>query len=196
MSARLPEIAFDEESHTYRVAGRVVPNVTRILEPLCNWEMVPADILDRKCELGRAVHLATYFHDKGTLDEASLSGEVRGYLEGWRRFRREMNPVLLNRERKVYHPDRGYCGTLDVEMMLDGLAIADIKSGVKSRVHGVQIAAYADARRREEGWAIYPKRLGIYLSADGRYELVPYLNPADYATFVSALNIWNWRNAR
>lgn len=199
MSARdLPAIEFDSSKHEYRVAGVVVPNVTRILEPLCSWEHVPEDVLARKGDLGTAVHLATYYSDKGTLDASTVSDEVAGYLAGWHRFLAEKNPTLIHRERRVHHPDLGYAGTLDVEMDLDGdLCIGDIKSGMKHRVHGVQIAAYALARKREEAWPIFPKRYGIYLfpDPDGRYELVPYTRASDYPTFCGLATIHHWRQS-
>jgi hypothetical protein len=193
VSAR-PAIFLDEDTHTYSVDGRVVPGVTRVLEPLCSWEHVPPDVLERKGQLGTAVHLATHFDDKGTLDEASLSDEVLGYVEAWRRFRREKRPTILLSERKVFHESPAFAGTLDREMALEGeLTIGDIKSGVKHRVHGVQLAAYALARKHEAGWATFPRRLGIYLAPDGRYELELYTRANDYPMFLSMLNLANWR---
>jgi hypothetical protein len=199
MSARdLPQLLFDEETHTYRLGGRVLPGVTRIIEPLRSWEGVPLDVLERKSALGTAVHMATHFHDKGTLDESSLTDEVRGYLEGWRRFLRENagRVKLQHRELKVCHRALGFAGTLDVEMLYDGdLEISDLKSGMKHRVHGVQVAGYALARMHEQGWTNYPKRSAIYLFPDGRYERVPYTKASDYPTFLSMLNLTNWRSA-
>lgn len=185
-----------DEHHVYRVDGRVVPGVSKIIEPLRSWEGVPADVLDRAAALGTAVHLATYYDDRGTLDEASLAPEVAGYLEGWRRFRREKKPTLIHREKFVYNPALRYAGQLDAEMILDGeLTIGDLKSGVKHRVHGVQIAGYALARKEEEGWTHFPRRVAIHLSPDGHYELEPYTRSSDYPTFISMLNLTHWRAA-
>lgn len=185
---------FDEASHTYSVGGVIVPGVTRIIEPLRSWEGVPPDLLERKSTLGRAVHLATEYDDKGTLDPESLSGEVAGYLEGWRRFRRETGfaPTLI--ERKVYHPVMGFAGTLDREGDFGGqITIIDLKSGAKHRVHGVQIAGYALARKQEAGWITYPQRLAVYLTADGRYEIETYTRTSDYPTFIGLLAVNTWR---
>lgn len=196
-SVESSKVVLDEDSHVYRVDGRVIPGVTRLLDPLCSWEHVPVDVLDRKSKLGRAVHLATEFYDRGTLDESSLSDEVAGYLRGWIRFREETGATAAHRERLVYHDQLGFAGTLDWEGDYCGdLTIIDIKSGTKQRTHGVQIAGYALARRHEMRWSSYPKRRAVYLSPDGRYEAPPFTDPSDYQMFISMLNVHNWRNPR
>jgi hypothetical protein len=188
--AQPPRVDFDEATHTYRVDGRLLPHVTEILQPLYNWEHVDPDVLDRKCALGRAVHRATELDDLGRLKESSLSAEVGGYLESWRKFRRDTGytPILI--EHKVVHKVMGFAGTLDRETVE---YVDDLKAGVESPAHGVQVAAYAMARASETREP-YKKRRAIYLDPDGRYPKVrPFTDIGDYPTFVGLLAIYNWR---
>jgi hypothetical protein len=192
------EVEFDEATHTYRVGGEVIPNVTRIIDPLYDWMHVPEDRLARKGLLGQAVHKATELYDKDTLDWATVSDEVAGYLEAWMKLRRELQIYVWPdlREKIVFDPVMGFAGTMDVECMFPAdtsIVIADIKSGDPNPAHGVQTAAYALARRREANWSTYPKRRGFYLRPDGTYLNIPYNDSTDYATFAALLTLTNWR---
>lgn len=195
---RAPTLEFDAAEHVYRVEGRVVPGVTRIIAPLYEWMGVPPHVLERKSRLGTAVHMATEFDDKGTLDEATLSDEVAGYLEGWRKFRRDtgFTPTLI--EHKVYNPDRVYAGTLDRAGYFpgaeDAVDVIDIKSGVEHDAHGVQIAAYGLAYVAERQLRTYPGRRAVYLSADGTFRQHRFTDPSDYPTFLGLLTVTNWRS--
>lgn len=190
-------VNFDPEGHVYRVGGVVVPNVTRIIAPLYDWTHVPPDVLERKSVLGRYVHEATEYDDKGRLDEATIADEIRPYLEAWRRFRRETGFIPRLIEHKVYHPNLGYAGTLDragiFPTAADAVDIIDIKSGDEYDSHGVQVAAYAFAYVAERASATYPGRRAVYLNADGTYRQRKFTDPQDYPTFVALLTLANWR---
>ena len=190
----LQQFDFDPATHIYRLDGVVVPSVTQVLAPLNSWENVPADILDRACDLGRAVHLATELDDLESLDENSLSSEVGGYLEAWRRFRREtgVKPLLI--EHRTRHLVLRFAGTLDREgVYADELTVLEIKSGARVRAHGVQLAGYALARKAELALSGYPQRRAVYLHDDSRYEAPKFTKTSDYPTFIGLLNLHQWR---
>lgn len=194
--ADLP-ITFDEERHEYRVGGVLVPNVTKIVSPLYDWMGVPPDVLDRKAKLGTAVHMATEFDDKGTLDEETVSEEVRGYLNAWRRFRAETGFMPTLNEQIVFHPELRYAGKLDRAGVFPGspeaVDILDIKSGAEFDAHGVQVAGYALAFVAERQIRTYPSRRAVYLKPDGTYRMRRFTDPTDYQTFVALVTLTNWR---
>src|SRR5690606_24203190 len=49
-------IAYDEESHTYTLDGKVVPGVTRPLEVVYDFRFVKQEDLDRASDFGRKMH--------------------------------------------------------------------------------------------------------------------------------------------
>jgi hypothetical protein len=197
VSARDPILEFDPVAHRYSVDGRTVPSVTQVIAPLYEWLSVPPHVLERKGRLGTAVHMATEFDDKGTLAESSVSDEVRGYLEAWRKFRRETKflPTLI--EHRVYNRERGYAGTIDRVGVFpsepEAVAVIDVKSGAQSDAHGVQIAGYGLAYVAEKQLRTYPSRRAVYLSADGTYRLHRFTDPADHPTFLGLLSVSQWR---
>jgi hypothetical protein len=197
VTARDAILEFDAESHTYRVGDRLLPSVTQIIAPLYSWLNIPADILERKGRLGTAVHMATEYHDKGTLNEASVSDEVNGYLEAWRKFRRETGFFPATIERKVHNVERGYAGTLDRAGVFpnepEAISVIDIKSGAEHDAHGVQIAGYALAFVAERGLRTYPARRAVYLKADGTYHQRRFIEPSDYPTFLGLVSVAQWR---
>lgn len=187
-------IDYDDTSHTYRVGGVVRPHVTGILGPLYDWEKVPPDVLERASLKGRYVHKAVELFERGDLDDSTLDDEIGGYLAAYRLFRQETGyePELV--EHKVFHAALGYCGTLDsAGLLYDKPAVIDLKSGARSRVHGVQIAGYTMAKCSMEGTSIWPRRYALYLKENGRYKLDPFNDPSDFQTFAAMVSLNNWR---
>ena len=173
------------------------PSVTQVLKPLEDWFGVPASVLEHAAERGRAVHLATQFHDEGDLDEDTVHPEVMPYLKAYYRFLEEARPEWMGIEQIVHHERMGYCGMLDRHGVLHGVkkapeCILDIKAvSVLSPATGVQTAAYDDAhpktsRRKRARYALQLKR-------DETYVLKRYDEPTDLGVFVSLYNVHNWR---
>lgn len=78
-----PHFQFDDKSHVYRVAGVVVPGVTRILDHAgaTSYENVRADILERRSKLGQAVHRCIHYWNQSDLDWTTVDERARGYVE-------------------------------------------------------------------------------------------------------------------
>lgn len=142
---------------------------------------------------GQAVHLATAFYDRGTLDDSTVANEIRGYLNAWVKFRAETGYTPAFIEKPLLHPVYGYCGTLD----RDGL---DIKSGSPAPWHILQGGGYFELANANNtvhnplptmitGWRT------VYLQSDGSYKVHPYSTrdlmqaKKDFLTLLAALKI-------
>lgn len=92
----------------------------------------PAGTTRTAAELGTAVHAA--------IEEYSLRGtrphvddEIRPFLESFDRWAQQFQPEYQAAEVTVYSPDRGYAGTCDAFLTLDGVRfIADYKTARES----------------------------------------------------------------
>lgn len=183
-------LKFDAERHEYKWHGRVVPGVTSVLSEagLLNFGNADDDTLERARERGRIVHKLCELDDKDELVEESVDPALAGYLDAWRRFRRETNFTSAHTEHQVFHKIYGYAGTFDDEGSLRGFdALLDKKTGTPQRATGPQTAAYEAARGKHR------RRWGLHLNADGTYQLRPYTESRDITVFLAALTLHNWR---
>lgn len=199
---KFPDLTFDEPTHIYRYQGVVVPNVTRILDDLlCDFSMVSSAVLESARELGSAVHYGTYLDDAGVLDEATVDPVVAPYLEAWRKFRRELNPRLLVREVKGFHPVHRFATTIDSVMEVklpnwsaESAAIGEIKTGALWPSYGPQTAAHAEVVQHTTGFKV-PRRIAVQLKNDGNYKIHEFTDQrGDWAVFLSCLTIKNYRS--
>lgn len=179
---------FDAASHTYRLDGRLVPSVTQVLAPLNDYSMVPPDILEAARIFGTHVHEACDLFNRDELDWASLDPELVPYVEAWKRFIEESGAVVIASECRVFHDLLGYAGSPDVVLAWGKrIVIPDIKAtAVVPATVGPQTCAYAKAYQRMHGGR-EPARYCIHLQA-GQYRSHVRNDPADWSTFVTALN--------
>lgn len=195
------QIDFDEDTHTYRIGGVIVPGVTQIIDSLYDFSGVDCDVLERASEFGKAAHRACELYDTNNLDEESVDPALSPYLDAWIEFRRgcSFTPTLV--ERVVYSRAYKYCGKLDrVGYLGNQHAIIDIKTSTSlSAAVGVQLAGYALALREEiitNGQLLGRRglaRCAVKLNGDGNYKVVSYSDPSDESVFLSLLNVRNWR---
>ncbi len=185
-------LTFDESTHTYRADGKVVPSVTQVLDAYTDLSRIPKDILERKRQIGVAVHKAIELDMRGDLDESSISGPVAEYFAGWLKFKAHSGFVCREAEQKVYSKKFGYAGTLDlVGDLPTGEALIDAKTTTMLYpAVGPQTAAYAMAR----GTPKIP-RYALLLDPSGKYNLEPLTNKGDWAVFQAALVIHYWRKS-
>lgn len=200
-------LLFDEGSHTYTVDGRVVPNVTRVLDLLGTYASIPDEVLDWKSEIGKAVHKATELYDQDDLVYESLDPAIVGYVDAWITFREEVVPGILAIEQRVYSPIEHYAGTVDriVDIYYCGFNRTmplEIKCTAQTHnVHHLQTAAYALAYKRDPQLAgkhrlsIGGYRACVYLFKNGKYKLEFHGDlEGCAATFFGLLNVYNWLN--
>lgn len=192
-------LTFDPEPHIYRWNGRRIPSVTQVLEPLFDWSSVPAKVLERKRQIGVAVHSAIHMELTGGVDMASIDPSCVPYFDAWRRFRDDCHfePVLI--EFRVVSAELGeryrFAGTLDEWGPLQGdPALIDWKTCMQLHTDavGAQTAAYLKSLVRMGFGSLQDRRFALKLGADGRYKLEPYIRiDHDWQRFLGLLREWN-----
>lgn len=190
-------LAFDQESHTYRLDGQPVPGVTSVLQLLNDFEGVPFHLLEAARKFGSHVHEACALMVRSQLNWTSLDPDLYPYVDAARRFIVESGVVVLASELRVAHAGLKYAGTLDLVARWKGLnAVVDFKSGQFPRSVGPQTAAYAGAYSEQTGIRV-PRRYCVQLNPDlpNGYKVHALTNSADWSIFVSCLNVHRWKNA-
>ena len=189
---QLADLLFDETAHLYMLAGKFVPGVTLVLERtgLIDYSFLGAR-RSYYLERGRKVHAATHADDEGNLDENGETPEIMGYVNGWRKFRRDYEFRPNRIEQRVCHRLHGYAGTLDrTGPVRDGSEIIlDIKSGIAPHAVRYQLAAYAACLPHPRT----RRRRCVELHADGTYRVIPFETASyqqDFDTFRFALQLF------
>jgi hypothetical protein len=185
-------LTFDPKAHAYFWDGRPVPSVTQILD------IVPLDfhcapgVLAAAMERGQHVHMATAYHDEGTLDEASVRDEIRPYLTAWIKFRQDTGYQPTLTEKQGCNSRYGYAGTVDSVGTVGGrIWLLDRKSGIVPARSALQTAAYAELDEIKT----YPKpeRYCVRLMPDGTYSMSEqYKSAQDFAVFLAFLKVYNF----
>ena len=202
-SAETPEemIDFDPTTHTYTFGGRRVPSVTQCIDRLNDYSMVPADLLERKRELGTAVHQATALYDQDDLDWGSVADEVYPYLEGWIKFRDDTGFVPSGIELRVFSKKRLCAGTLDrtgeadnlpdvkpdEEVLLDIKATAEMMPAVGPQTAGYEELHWNNGQRKR-----VKHRRCVLLKPDGTYRLEKLEDAYDKTVFLACLTLAKW----
>lgn len=185
----MTDLQFDEETHTYWLAGRRLPSVTTITGPI----MPNYGIADPT--LGSRVHTLTEHHDNGTPHLITEDDALAlMYLAHWRQFLEDYDAVWSAIEERIHNPAWGYAGTLDRRgrMVINGephAVIVDIKTGEPDRWHGVQLAGYAFALGTN---TTDYRRFGVYLRPD-HYKVIEYADPSDFVAFTALVTINSWK---
>lgn len=196
-------LTFDKERHEYRWDGQIVPSVSEILRPVVDYSRVPTDVLERKRQIGVAVHEAIALDLEGDLDEESLADPGAQwwvpYFMGFRKFRRENPITVLRFEQPVYHK-LGYAGTPDLVAIIavrkrEQPAVIDHKTPLTLHsATALQLAAYKWALVEEGVMQQTSPRLALRLAKDGTYELKEYHDYGrDLSVFQSLLNVYYWK---
>jgi hypothetical protein len=187
---------FDPLTHTYYVNNVKVPHVTKIIAPLSDFSMIPAHTLERARQEGIDIHRTIELEAKNNLDEESLPEWLRPKLAAYRRFVADVGFEVVSSERRVYHTQFGYAGTLDLigTFRHSTLVCLDIKRSLYGgRSTGLQTAAYAMAWEDEMDNKTIDKRFALVLN-DGTYKLTEFSDPRDRSVFLAALCLWKWTN--
>jgi hypothetical protein len=198
-------IEFEAASHEYRLGGKVLPSVTRVLADLSPIKHLDPAVLAPAAERGKDVHLACQLYDLDQLDESSITPEIEPYLFAWQTFRSDYLVRCLEVERIVYA--HGYAGTLDRYVQWApgrriGLrfGLLEIKTGAADPTHGPQTAAYLHALLSMKKKLLprgsvrgAPTRAAVYLGADGRYRVELHQDPADLSIFMAALTTYHFK---
>jgi hypothetical protein len=183
----MKRVEFDPETHTYE--GGTLPSVTEVLRN-ANLIETAYGQADEYLLRGRAVHLACQLWDEGDLDESSVDPAILGYFEAYKNFKQDLaiEPTWIETPIK----NGLYAGTPDRIMTARPRRLWDLKSGAYQAYHRLQTAAYINLLDDPFSYS----RAGLYLKPDGRYSVREFPKSeylSDLNTFLSALNLYNWR---
>jgi len=164
-------LTFDEEAHAYKLDGRPIPSVTTILQAagLIDYRFMNPSDREFYLTRGKYVHFATQLLDENDLDYGALDPDIRGYLDGYIKFKKDTGFVPEMIEFQSYNDTLWYSGTLDRVGMLNGnRVIVDFKSGTVAKWVAIQtIGGYAQM----EGVGTVTAGYGLELKSDGTYNL-------------------------
>lgn len=189
------KLDFDPAHHEYKLDGRFVPSVTKVLEPLDLLDGIPLPTLQAAGELGRRVHEAVGMLMKRVLEWRTLDTALVPYCQAAQKFCDETGFKVLRVESRMGDPELRFAGTLDLMGVLQGkTSIIDWKSSsVMPRTVALQTAAYDHLHRRNLGGRPM-QRYGVQLLPNGQYRVWHYEDTRDWNWFVSALNVWWFRH--
>lgn len=192
-------LVFDEATHTYLVDGVRVPSVTQVLKPLYSFDGIPNAVLNAKAALGTAVHQACELLDNDDLDEESDEGlealaPIAGYLAGYKKFKAEKKPVVIENETRLFHPVHRYAGTIDRRYLIENATWdIDLKTtAAMSPIVGLQTAAYSEMFKAN-GKPERSRRGALQLFRNGTYKLHEFKDPADFSVFLSLLTVQRYK---
>lgn len=205
------DLSFDPVLHEYRLPdGEAVPSVTTILgavgvslnfEDLSQRSERVRAAIDFKRDLGHALHADAHAFDDDDLVWETVNAEVLPYLLAWSTFRSNTGLVPVSRERRVFHPELFYCGTLDgIFRKPDGrLVLVDIKTGdPEDSGCRWQTAAYQAAFALEHPELPVVERWGVRLMPDKSvpYDIHPYAEWREWMQFKAFLTTYHCQAAR
>lgn len=191
-------LVFDPARHVYMLNGVVIPGVTSILQMVGigpDLSVIPAVILNQKRDIGTFVHEATEYVDMGGEIPDSYPG-ADGYIEAYRKFKADYSFDPIEAEMQIYSKALKYAGTIDrIGEINDKLSVLDIKttSVLEIGYVGPQTAAYEKAYKELTGTRKSLVRYALQLKPDGSYKLQKCTDKEDLQAFMSALNVYRWR---
>jgi len=195
-------IFFDPVNHTYHnlLNERLVSN-TEILEDIgfSDYSHVPEQYRIPALERGTAVHKATALLDqRRSWTRHGIYRYVRGYVEAWRKFKKDFKfkPDLI--EKPLYDPVYKVATTPDRwGDSIHGLITVQIKTGKVEDWVGLQLSFEERCIQLYlEGSPIIQssdKRFAVELRSDGTYKERRFDDPNDIRVFLSAVTVHQWQ---
>ena len=183
------------------VNGKTVvnPRVTSIIgEFLEDWDMVPARFLKKAADFGTAVHNATEYDDRGILKLHKLAVPLWPCLKAWRQFKKDFDVKFEAIEPVVYSMKYGFAGRADRIGTVRSLrSVIDIKTcKYKPLTHDLQVAAYQGGWNEMNPKSKVWRRYLVELKRDGTYRVTELKGAGDYAVFLGAVALYNWKRGR
>ena len=194
-------IDFDAGLHRYCIDGRPVPSVTQVLEPLNDWDMVPAWRLEAAAAVGSEVHAAVNLLVHETLDWSSLDEVIARRVRGAARYLEQSGLTVVASEVRVGSRSLGVAGTVDLighlnnwEYFIDWKCTETVPSTV-----GAQLAAYEKlhaetfhrGKKRHRTRRLCVRLLDDDFRVDDQRDI-----EAGYSLFISCLNMWKHRQRK
>ena len=209
------DFELEPDTHRYIYKGSEVPASTRILElarkPL---DGIPRQALALATERGNSCHTAVELHIREDLDKDSLTREIGARLDSWkffeddykvtplqlysadvpRMFAHKMKDGLLL-EVPLVHPVFMYGVTPDLGLAIVNGALSTVEVKATSTNNDATALQLASQVKAIEHWfnVKVEERYGVRLVPNKRPDVMRYTDKADWATFLSFMNVSNWR---
>lgn len=192
LSKTFPEgILTLDDSHVYRLYGRVLPGSTQVLKDLgiINTDYYSVDAALR----GTAVHDLTslYCQYDGDFHWPSVDERYVGYVRGWEAFKKTTGFKTVMNEDLVLGD--GYATLVDRVGILNGrCVIVEIKTGPRPAWVGLQTEMQRQAilRHREVHLYVPLARFCLELRADGKYKLTECTGATDAYDVQACVRVW------
>lgn len=174
------------------------PSVTQVLSPFVDYSMIPADVLERSCLRGTAVHDACATIARG-LPVMNLTPETAGYVDSYRRWFDLMVDEVLMVETRLVDLNFGYHGEPDLVIRAKNqeIILIDNKTPVQLiKSWRLQCAAYCALSSKN---GIDTVRSGsLRLHPDGGIARMDFYdnNQGDFNMFLQALNLYRYFNRK
>jgi hypothetical protein len=184
-----------DENHVYWVDGRRKVGVSEVLD---YHGLIPQFAKDDNAALrGTLVHKGCHLMAQGKLDFASIDMRIMGKVLAYARFLEETRFIPEELEAMHHQEDLDYCGTVDAigEHRKLGRFLYDIKTGSALKYHRLQVAAYSGFYTERPGRPLPLRRATLFLRDDETYSLKFHDDPADWANWVSCLNVMRLKEA-
>lgn len=161
------KLEFEDETHTYRVDGHIVPSVTQLMKLKFGgkYSDVPADVLKKAQEKGTYIHKVIECYCNG-FDDNSVYTRNFKFLQTRYRF----HPIETELPIILEFGGKTYAGRLDLILEMDGKKIlADIKTSytLDREYLGHQLNLYRIGVEQSYDYKI-EKLYGIHLRDDVR----------------------------
>lgn len=181
---------FDQETHTYTIAGRTVPSVTQVLN-----DLIPSFQADEwYLQRGTAVHACCAMIAQGKAFEHDP--QIAGQVAACRRFFAEVKPVVMDVERRMYSTRYWFAGTFDMLCDIDGkLLLIDWKASIGESLP-YQLGGYSLLNEMSTGRLDVKYGAGVQLNDDGTYKMTRVYDLRSYKNgFLALLSAYNIRRA-
>ena len=180
MEVFLKGLTFEEGSHIYRLDGKEIPSVSKILSPLSKsaYDAIPMSVLNAAADRGTAVHEA--IENFSLFGEECIYEEFKGYFDSYKDWFDKNNPEIMLSESKGYHPVMLYAGTIDCVCKIgDDVCLVDYKtsSRVLDKNYRIQLEAYRQILHID-GIEI-TKKMVLHLTPSGWSEHLYKVNDAE-----------------
>lgn len=177
------KLKFDKEKHEYSVGNKKVLSVTTVLPDIPEHLIYKQFFIDAT-HRGTRVHehvdtINKYYIKKNKILSSDLCSNCletdKPYVNSYIKFLKAHRPEMLLSEKKMFHTELFYAGTVDLVAVIKGkLSILDVKTTTKIAPYAkLQLAAYVYMYN-----FCYPERKAfnryiIHLQ-EKNYRLVPY----------------------
>lgn len=196
----MSNIEFNESTHTYTVAGRVVPSVTQLLGAVgvrkndrwCSISKSEWCANDTAANFGKALHAIAVYELSGV--EYDCDPAMKPWIDNLKKFFKANELKGISIEDPLYSKIYHYCGTPDLFCMMGlRMVVVDWKTATAEQDHWrMQLAAYAQLLKEHHHLTTLPETWTVSISDTG-YKIdkrskaeVQY----DMNRFLSVLNVY------